>query len=269
MNDAIEACRVQPGKAAGLNKRNPSSDIGMADKKEAGKATAKNLEAMADWQYRLYAEGKQSLLVVLQGIDAAGKDGTIRKVFSSFDPQGCHVCSFKAPTKEELSHDFLWRVHKETPPHGGIGLFNRSHYEDVLIVRVCNLAPKKVWMARYEQINQFEALLHASGTRILKFFLHISHDEQKKRFQERLDDPAKQWKFRPEDVEQRKHWDKYIEAFEAALTKCSTPDAPWHVIPADRKWYRNWLISEITRRTLEDMNPQIPPPAPGLDQYKL
>jgi PPK2 family polyphosphate:nucleotide phosphotransferase len=266
--DPVAACRVNP-KTFQLRKVKADAHPGMDDKKVAEKATEANLKEIAHLQYKLYAEDKQALLVVLQGIDAAGKDGTIRKVFSILNPQGCHVHSFKAPTKEELAHDYLWRIHSAAPRHGEVGIFNRSHYEDVLIARVRSLVPEKTWRARYAQINQFENLLASSGTRVLKFFLYISKEEQEQRFRERLQNPEKQWKFNPEDLAEREHWDAYLDAFQEALVKCSTPQAPWYVIPANRKWYRNWIISEVTRRALEEMNPQIPPPAPGLDAIEF
>lgn len=215
---------------------------------------------LREWQTRLYAEGKQKLLVVLQAMDAGGKDGTIRSVFQGVNPQGVRVHSFKVPSKEELDHDFLWRIHKVVPGKGMMGVFNRSHYEDVLVVRVHNIVPEAVWRPRYEQINQFEKLLYDTGTRILKFYLHISKKEQKERFQARLDDPNKHWKFSLEDVEKRKYWDDYMAAYQEMLEETSTPWAPWHVIPADQKWYRNLAISRILMRTLKEMDSQYPAP---------
>ncbi|MEZ4511826.1 MAG: polyphosphate kinase 2 family protein [Chloroflexota bacterium] len=225
---------------------------------EAFKALRKELR---EWQTRLYAEGKQKLLVVLQAMDAGGKDGTIRSVFQGVNPQGVRVHSFKVPSKEELDHDFLWRIHKVVPGKGMMGVFNRSHYEDVLVVRVHNIVPETVWRPRYEQINQFEKLLHDTGTRILKFYLHISQKEQKERFQARLDDPSKHWKFSLEDVEKRKYWDEYMTAYQEMLEKTTTPWAPWYVIPGDQKWYRNLAISQVLMDTLKEMNPQYPEPA--------
>jgi len=268
MKNPAELSRVSPADFD-LRKLNPRSTMGAGKRADTEARTEENLRKISDLQYRLYAENKQALLVVLQGIDAAGKDGAIRKVFSVLNPQGTRVRSFKVPTERERSHDFLWRIHKNVPRHGEVGIFNRSHYEDVLVVRVKNLAPEPVWRARYEQINQFESLLHASGTRVLKFFLYIDADEQKARFQSRLDDPEKQWKFSKADLEERKNWDAYIEAFQDALTHCSTETAPWHVVPGNRKWVRNWVVSEITRKTLEDMNPQIPPAEKGIAKLKI
>ena len=227
--------------------------------RDAAEAQAQeDIEAIAELQNRLYAEGKQALLIVLQATDTGGKDSTIRKVLGPINPQGVRVTSFKAPSKRELAHDYLWRIHRAVPEKGMIGVFNRSHYEDVLIVRVHGLAPKDDIEQRYDQINDFERLLADNHTTILKFFLHISKDEQKERLQARLDDPSKHWKFNPGDLEERKHWDDYEDAFEIALSRCSKHHAPWFVIPADRKWYRNAVIARIIRRTLEDMNPQYP-----------
>lgn len=231
------------------------------DKEDITPLLEKDLERLAELQDVLYAEGKRSLLVVLQAIDAGGKDSTIKHVFRGLNPQGVHVASFKTPTAEELAHDFLWRIHKEAPKKGYIGVFNRSHYEDVIAVRVHDIVPKKVWKQRYDQINQFEELLVENGTAILKFFLYISKDEQKKRFEERLENPSKHWKFSLDDVEKRKYWDDYIEAFEDAITKCHTEHAPWHIVPANHKWYRNYVITQAIIDTLKNMNLKYPEPA--------
>ncbi|MCA9026008.1 MAG: polyphosphate kinase 2 family protein [Planctomycetaceae bacterium] len=228
------------------------------DRKKAEKRFRKLRDEFIQWQRVLWSDGKQKLLIVLQATDAGGKDGTIRKVFKGVNPQGVKVVSFKAPSTLERSHDYLWRVHQAVPPTGMIGVFNRSHYEDVLVVRVENLVPEDEWRQRYQQINEFERLLTETGTRILKFYLHISKDEQRRRFQERLDDPEKHFKFSLDDLQKRKHWDDYRDAFEEALMRCSTEWAPWYVIPADQKWYRNLAISEIIVKTLEEMNPQFP-----------
>lgn len=229
------------------------------DNREQAEAELPELRIeLAEWQRKLYSEGKQSLLVVLQAMDTGGKDGTIRYVFRGVNPQGVHVASFKQPSDRELKHDFLWRIHRETPGRGMIGIFNRSHYEDVLVVRVEKIAPKEVWSERYELLNQFESLLTHNNTRILKFFLHISPEEQLKRFRERLENPDKRWKFSPHDLEHRKHWAKYQTAYEDALEKCSTEHAPWFAIPSDQKWYRNWIICKTIFETLRDMNPQYP-----------
>lgn len=224
---------------------------------------------LSELQERLYAESKQSLLVVLQAMDTGGKDGTIKHVFRMVNPQGLRIASFKSPTQKELSHDFLWRIHQQTPAHGEIGIFNRSHYEDVLIVRVNKLVPDEVWQTRYEHINHFEKNLVDSGTRVLKFYLHISKDEQKNRLQERLDNPEKHWKFELGDLPVRERWDEYMEAYQDALTHCHTQYAPWHIVPANRKWYRNIVVTERIIQELEDMNPQFPPADKHLDQVVI
>ncbi|MCA9010836.1 MAG: polyphosphate kinase 2 family protein [Planctomycetaceae bacterium] len=211
-------------------------------------------------QARLYSEGKQKLLVVFQAMDAGGKDGTTRSVFQGANPQGVVVTSFKRPSDEELAHDFLWRVHKAVPGNGMIGVFNRSHYEDVLVVRVHDMVPESVWRPRYEFINDFEKMLTASGTRILKFFLHISKNEQKRRFQERIDNPEKRWKFDPADLEKRKFWNAYEKAFEDMLEKCSTTECPWYIVPGDQNWYRDLVVTGVIVETLKQMNPQYPAP---------
>ncbi|MDQ3978851.1 MAG: polyphosphate kinase 2 family protein [Actinomycetota bacterium] len=210
-------------------------------------------------QERLWAERRQSLLIVLQAMDAGGKDGTINHLFRGINPAGGRVVSFRVPTEEELGHDFLWRVHKHTPARGEIVVFNRSHYEDVLVVRVHGLVPEEVWRARYPLIKDFERNLAAAGTRILKFFLHISKEEQAERFRDRLDDPTKRWKFRKGDLAERERWGDYMAAYAEALEQTSTEVAPWFVIPADRKWYRNWAVSQIVLRTLDEMGPVYPP----------
>ena len=220
----------------------------------------KALSQMPKLQERLYAEGEQALLIVLQAMDTGGKDGTIRHTMRGLNPAGCRVSSFKAPTPPELARDFLWRVHRAIPPKGQIGVFNRSHYEDVLVVRVHKLVPKRIWQTRYRQINDFEQMLVENGTRILKMFLHISEDEQKERLQERLADPEKHWKFAEADLAERELWDQYMEAYEDAITKCSTKHAPWHIIPANRKWYRNMVVAEIIVDTLHDMDPKVRQP---------
>jgi PPK2 family polyphosphate:nucleotide phosphotransferase len=256
---------VKPGKKFKLADWDAGDTLGF-DKEHAQAVLQKNVRRLFDWQARLYAENRRALLIVLQGMDAAGKDGTIAHVMGGLNPQGCRVTSFKAPTAEELAHDFLWRVHKAVPARGEIGIFNRSHYEDVLIARVRRLAPENVWARRYRQINEFEALLTASGVTILKFFLHISKDEQRERLQARLSDPAKNWKFNPGDLEERKLWKHYQRAYEDALRRCSTKTAPWFVIPANKKWFRNLAVSEIIIETLARMNPRFPKPLANLSK---
>lgn len=237
----------------------------LSGKKEAQKELAENTEALADLGYRLYAENRRALLVILQGMDTSGKDGTIRHAMKGFNPQSCRVTAFKTPTAEELDHDFLWRIHRKTPGRGEVGIFNRSHYEDVLIVRVHNLVPREEWRSRYERINAFEQLLRDDGIKIVKIFLHISKEEQRKRLQARLDDPKKRWKFRRADIDERRLWDDYVRAYDEALTRCNTPHAPWYIVPADKKWYRNLVVSRVLRHALEEMDPQIPPPEKDLD----
>ena len=223
---------------------------------------------MSNLQYKLHAEKKQSLLIVLQAMDAGGKDGTIRDVMHGFNPQGCKVTSYRSPNSEEISHDFLWRIHKSIPAKGEIGIFNRSHYGDVLIVRVHNMVPTRQWSKRYEHINNFEKMLTGEGVKILKFYLHISKEEQKKRLDKRLTNPMKHWKIDEADFEERKHWNKYMKAYQDILEKCSTQWSPWHIIPSDKKWYRNLVIAQIITKTLEKMNPKLPKPTVDITKLK-
>lgn len=258
--------RVSLNDKVNLSKWDPN-DTADVPSKEVGKAVLKeNRKSIADLQERLYAEGRQSLLVVFQALDTGGKDGCIKDVFKGVNPTGLKVWSFKGPTDEELSHDFLWRIHAHTPAAGDMAVFNRSHYEDVLVVRVKDLVEKEIWEKRYGQINAFEETLDERGTRIIKFYLHISKDEQKERLQARLDNPEKHWKFSSADLVERGFWNDYQKAFEEAISKTSTDDAPWYVIPANKKWFRNALVSNIVRETLEDMAPQFPAPEEGLEK---
>ena len=243
------------------------SEKHIKSKDAAEKRRDKLRPRLAELQENLYAEGKRSLLLVFQALDTGGKDGAIEKLLTGVNPAGVSVASFKAPSSEEMGHDFLWRIHARAPRRGHIGVWNRSHYEDVLITRVHGLIDEPTWTARYQHINQFEALLTASGTRILKFFLHISKHEQAERLQARLDDPAKRWKFDPNDLKERARWDDYQAAFQDALTHCSTEAAPWFVVPADKKWARDLAIMETVVAVLEDMNPQ--PPAADFDVSKV
>jgi PPK2 family polyphosphate:nucleotide phosphotransferase len=220
-------------------------------------------------QARLYAENERGLLIVLQAMDTGGKDGTIKHVFSGVNPQGCRVSSFKKPSAEESNHDFLWRYHKSAPARGRIGIFNRSHYEDVLVVRVKGLVPEEVWRERYRQINDFERNLSNDGVSVLKFYLHISRDEQKRRLQSRLDNPDKRWKFSSADIKERAFWDDYQAAFEDALTNCSTQHAPWYVVPANKKWYRNLVVARTIADTLAALDPHFPPAEEGLDLVEI
>jgi PPK2 family polyphosphate:nucleotide phosphotransferase len=255
--------RVKPGTRVRLASQDHGATFGW-DKTAAEPELARQLERLAGLQDRFWAEAKRSVLVVLQGIDAAGKDGTLNKVMEAFNPQGCPVTSFKVPSTEELAHDYLWRVHKAVPRKGEIGIFNRSHYEEVLVVRVHDLVPKRVWSKRYDQINAFEHHLTANGTAIVKFFLAIDRDEQRDRFQARYDDPTKRWKFAMGDLEERARWDDYQAAFDDALSECSTDEAPWYVIPANRKWFRNLAVATILADTIADLKPQYPPVAPDV-----
>jgi PPK2 family polyphosphate:nucleotide phosphotransferase len=259
---------VKPGEKVKLAKWDPEDTLGWEKDHKTKVELEKSLVKLDKLQYLLYAEHKYALLIVLQGIDAAGKDGTIRHVMAGVNPQGCTVTPFKTPTPEEAAHDFLWRIHKAVPEHGDIGIFNRSHYEDVLVVRVHNLVPKDVWSRRYDQINEFEKTLSENNVKILKFFLHISQDEQKKRFEERIDEPQRRWKISQSDFDERKFWDEYMAAYEDALAKCSTEQAPWYVIPANRKWFRNLAVSHIITETLEDMHMKFPAPTVDVEELK-
>jgi PPK2 family polyphosphate:nucleotide phosphotransferase len=255
-----EKFRLTSAKGFDLSKIDPRDTCGLKDKEEAKAEIAKDAVLIDELQNRLFAEGRRALLVVLQGIDCSGKDGTVRAVFNTCGPIGTTVYPFKTPSAEEMSHDYLWRVHRACPPKGIIGIFNRSHYEDVLIVKVKKFAPADAIERRYEEINQFEKTLSANGTRILKFMLHISKEEQAERLKDRVADPAKRWKFNPGDLADRALWDDYAVAYETMVKRCSTEHAPWHVIPADRNWVRNHLIGRIVRETLEEMAPQYPEP---------
>jgi PPK2 family polyphosphate:nucleotide phosphotransferase len=234
--------------------------------KDKAKAdTAKLIARLTGLQERLYANATRSLLIVLQGMDTSGKDGTIRNVMSGVNPQGCNVVAFKAPSKDELAHDFLWRVHREAPPKGHIGIFNRSHYEDVLITRVHGWVSDAIVKRRFDQIKEFEELLHENGTVILKFFLHISKAEQKERLEARIADPEKRWKWNSGDLEERKLWDGYMQAFEDVISATSTQHAPWYIVPANRKWYRNLVVAERVVEALEGLKLKTPPGPEGVD----
>jgi PPK2 family polyphosphate:nucleotide phosphotransferase len=255
---------VEPGAKIRLRDVDPDWHGKHEDEKDAAEEIARHLARITTQQQLLYGEKKHALLIVLQGIDAAGKDGTCWHVISAMNPQGVGVTGFKQPTPEEQAHDFLWRVHPHAPGLGRVGVFNRSHYEDVLVVRVHKLVPKSVWSGRYEAINAFEKQLADSGVTILKFFLLISPEEQLRRFAERLDDPARQWKISESDYSERALWDDYIAAFEAMLAKCSTERAPWYVIPSNHKWFRNLAVSQIVAATLEDLRMKLPAPSVDL-----
>ena len=255
----MERYRVQPGAKINLSEWDPNDKSAFdGGKKEGRKYLLELNEVLEAQQELLYAEGKHKVLIVLQAMDTGGKDGTIRHVFEGVNPQGVRVASFKVPTRQELAHDYLWRVHKHTPGSGEIVIFNRSHYEDVLVVRVHNLVPPEVWSRRYDHINAFERLLAEEGTTILKFFLHIDLEEQKQRLQARLDEPHKRWKFSPGDLEERKLWPQYMRAYEDVLSKTSTDYAPWYIVPANRKWYRNLVVASVIINTLKGLNMRYP-----------
>lgn len=260
--------RVHSGKQKSLDKIDTSTDGPFRGKDHGHAFTQAVIEELRDWQYRMFTENKQSLLIVLQAPDAAGKDGLIRKVLGQMNPQGCRTYPFKVPTEDDLAHDFLWRIHACTPAAGMVSVFNRSHYEDVLVVRVEDLVPKTVWKQRYELINDFEKLLIHRGTRILKFYLHISSKEQLERFKKRLDHPNKHWKLNPGDYAAREQAKQYREAYEDIFEQCDSDQAPWYIIPADKKWYRDASVAAIVRQTLRDMNPQLPPVEVNLDDIQ-
>ncbi|MFG1400501.1 polyphosphate kinase 2 family protein [Xanthobacter sediminis] len=259
---------VEPGTRIRLKDVDAAFHGDYASSEHAKEDLAKNVARLAELQQKLYGEKKHALLVVLQGIDAAGKDGTCWHVMAAMNPQGTYVQGFKQPTEEERLHDFLWRVHPHTPGLGQVGVFNRSHYEDVLVVRVHDLVPQEVWSKRYDLINVFEKMLTDSGVTILKFFLYITPEEQLARFAQRLDDPARQWKISDADYKERAFWDKYTAAYEDMLEKCSTKHAPWYVIPSNHKWFRNLAVSKVIEETLDEMNLKLPAPTVDLDQIR-
>jgi len=264
----ISQFKVAPGSAVNLGKFPTDATPGVTQA-EAEAEMPLLIRKMDKLQQRLYAEGKKALLVVIQAMDTGGKDGLIRHVFGLLNAQGVRVSSFKVPTKLELSHDYLWRYHLEVPPFGMIGVFNRSHYESLLVERVRKLAPKEALKRRYDEVNTFEQYLTDSNTTVLKFFLHISKAEQKRRIEERLRDPDKNWKFSPSDIAERELWDDYQDAFEKVLSRCSTRAAPWHIIPSDHKWYRTWLAANITLQTMRGMNCKFPPAFPGIENVTV
>lgn len=267
--ELLAALRIEGGKgSARLDDRDASETFGW-NKAQAVVDFAAEMAELVELQKRLFADGSKSVLFVLQAMDAAGKDSTIRSVFSGLNPAGVDVNPFGVPTEEERGHDYLWRIHQHAPADGRIGVFNRSHYEDVLVVRVKGFAPEKVWRRRYDHIANFEQMLADEGTTIIKVFLQVSRDEQKERFRERLDRPDKNWKFRAGDLDDRRLWPEFMEAYTDALEKTSTDDAPWYVVPADRKWARNVCIARILRHHLEQINPQYPKPEEGLDQIVI
>jgi PPK2 family polyphosphate:nucleotide phosphotransferase len=254
----LDALIVKPGAAAKLGDRDPRDTLGLTGKEEAAEKRIALVAELAELQERLYAEGKHSILLVLQGLDASGKDGTIKHVFTGLNPQGCRVSSFKAPTPVELAHDFLWRVHAQCPERGMIGIFNRSHYEDIVTVRVLELAPPEVWKPRPQRVVEFEKLLAGDGTTVLKCFLHVSQEAQAERLAERLSDPTKEWKHNPKDLETNRRFDDFTAAYDDALTATSTKSAPWYVIPADRNWVRNFAVMTVLVHALRKLDPQFP-----------
>ncbi len=269
----MKSYRVKPGSRLSLKQIDPD-ETGDYRKNDDGKTaakaeTAKLIAQLDGLQERLYANAQRSLLIVLQGMDTSGKDGTIKSVMSGVNPQGCKVVAFKAPSKDELAHDFLWRVHREVPPKGYIGIFNRSHYEDVLITRVHGWVSDKVARRRFNQIKEFEELLVESGTAVLKFFLHISKDEQKERLEARIHDPEKRWKWNSGDLEERKLWSDYMTAFEDVISATGTDEAPWYIVPANRKWYRNLVVADRIVAALSEMKLKTPPASESIDFTKL
>jgi PPK2 family polyphosphate:nucleotide phosphotransferase len=253
--------RVRPGQKVNLARVDPNdTQLLPGGKAEAKRKSSAIQEQLAELQELLFASHDRKLLVVLQGMDTSGKDGTIRHVMVGFNPSGTRVASFRKPSMDELDHDYLWRVHRQVPAKGEVVVFNRSHYEDVLIVRVHNLVPKAVWKQRYDQIKAFEQTLFDEGTVILKFFLHISKDEQRKRLQARIEDPTKRWKFQPTDLEERKLWDDYQQAYQDALSRTSTEDAPWYIVPANQKWYRNYVVGSVLADALGSLHMKYPAP---------
>jgi len=263
-----ELFRVEPGSQVKLDRIDPNFVPKNKNKASAQAELEKYSQKLRSLQYLLYAEDKRSLLICLQGLDTAGKDGTIIHVLASMNPQGTRVHAFKVPSREEAAHDFLWRVEQQTPARGEVVIFNRSHYEDVLVARVHNLVPKEVWSDRYALINAFEKGLVANGIHILKFFLHISEDEQLRRFKQRIDDPARQWKISESDYEERKFWNDYQRAYEDAMSRTSTKHAPWFIIPANHKWFRNLAVSQIVAETLESLKMRFPEPIVNLKDIK-
>ena len=259
---------VRPGEKVELDKHDTTYHGEHENKSAANKETQHYGQRMRELQYLLYAENRASLVICLQAMDAGGKDGVIQHVFGYMNPQGCRVQPFKVPTTIEAAHDFLWRAHRAAPAKGEVVIFNRSHYEDVLVVRVHELVPRKVWQLRYDRINEFERLLHQNGTHMLKFFLHISPEEQLRRFHKRLTDAARQWKISEADYAERAYWGDYQHAYEDALSQCSTEHAPWYVIPADHKWFRNLAVSRIVVEHLEALGMHTPEPSVDLDEIR-
>jgi PPK2 family polyphosphate:nucleotide phosphotransferase len=264
----VKRFRVAPGSKVKLKDIDPGLKDNHKSRKEVAEEIEQHQKRLRELQELLYGDRRYSLLICLQGMDTAGKDGTINHILGAMNPQGCRVVEFKQPSVEELAHDFLWRIHRAAPPRGTVAIFNRSHYEDVLVVRVHNLVPKTVWARRFDQINAFEKGLVEGNTHILKFYLHISKEEQLSRFRKRLDDPAKQWKISKSDYKEREFWDDYLEAYEDVLSRCSTRQTPWFVIPSDHKWFRNLAIARIVVEHLEALNMNFPQPSVDLEHIR-
>lgn len=268
-NDIIKKFMVIEDKKINLQRLSPNYDGGF-NEKEAEYILMQNLKKrMSELQYKLYADKRKALLIVLQGIDTSGKDSTIRHVISAFNPQSCTVTPFKEPTAEEVSYDFIWRIHKRVPAKGKIAVFNRSHYEDIIQPRVHKIVQKSIWSQRYRHINEFERCLSENGTKIIKFFLHISKEEQRKRLEERIKDPSKQWKISQRDIMERKFWNSYMGAYQEIINKCSNMWAPWYIIPANKKWFRNFAVGLIIVNTLEGMKPKFPKPMIDLSRFTI
>ncbi|MCZ7587842.1 MAG: hypothetical protein M5U27_03050 [Gaiella sp.] len=264
----LDALKVDPGEEARIAERSTDDRLGH-DKDDGEERLDRLVERIDELQYRLYAEDRRSLLLVLQGLDASGKDGVVRRVFDGVNPTGVTVASFKAPVGAELQHDYLWRIHAALPHRGTIGVFNRSHYEDVVAVRMVGIAPEQVWRPRYEHIRAFERMLVDEGTTIVKVFLNVSREEQRKRFQERIDDPRKRWKFRRDDLRVRERFDDWVAAWEEAVSETSTTWAPWYVVPADRNWVKALAVAELVAGTLEQLDPRLPEPEEGIEGLRI
>jgi PPK2 family polyphosphate:nucleotide phosphotransferase len=260
--------RVEPGSSPHLGQRDPEDDLGF-DKKDAKKELAKHRERIDELQYLLFAEARHSVVLVLQGLDASGKDGVVRAVFDGVNPQGVEVTSFRAPVGVEREHDYLWRIHAALPPRGKLGIFNRSHYEDIVAVRMLELAPKEVWSRRAAHLCDFERMLTDEGTSLVKVFLNVSKKEQAVRFQERIDDPGKRWKFRMDDLKVHERYDEYLEAYDDAIKQTSTEFAPWHIVPADHNWVKALAVAKLVVDALEAIDPKLPEPEPGIEGLKV
>jgi PPK2 family polyphosphate:nucleotide phosphotransferase len=265
----VDRVRIASGESPRLAERDCADTLGLAGKEEAHEELDHMHERLDLYQQRLFAESRSSVLLVLQGLDASGKDGVIRRVFKGLSPLGCHVVSFRAPSPAERAHDYLWRVHLQLPARGEIGIFNRSHYEDVVTVRLLGLAPEEVWRRRPGHINEWERMLTDEGTRLVKVFLNVSREEQRERLQERVDDPEKRWKFRKDDLRVRARFDEFLAAYDEVIAETSTTWAPWHVVPADRNWVKAWAVAALLLETLQEIDPKLPDPEPGIEGLRI